>query len=74
MATQDLKVTINNEALILEVDGEVNIERLLEIQKVESADMVSVQYNGRILNRDEFKEVIVQSEDEINFLYFMGGG
>ena len=69
-----VKVTINNESVNLKAEAKLSIERLLEIQDVESPDMVSVQHNGRILNREEFGSVFVEEGDEVNFLYFMGGG
>lgn len=72
--TASLKLTINNEAVSVEAEGRLSIEQLLAIQNVESPDMVSVQHNGNILNRDEFAYVFVADGDEINFLYFMGGG
>jgi len=72
--TASLTLTINNEAVNVPAEGKVNIERLLSIQHVESPDMVSVQHNGRILNRDEFASVLLADGDEINFLYFMVGG
>lgn len=72
--TASLKLTINNEAISVEAEGRLSIEQLLAIQNVESPDMVSVQHNGNILNRDEFAYVFVADGDEINFLYFMGGG
>ena len=72
--TGTLKVTVNNESVSLKAEKALSITRLLEIQEVESPDMVSVQHNGRILNREEFDSQFVAEGDEINFLYFMGGG
>ena len=69
-----LGLTVNNESISLKGEGALSITRLLEIQNVESPDMVSVQHNGRILNREEFDSTLVAEGDEINFLYFMGGG
>ena len=37
-------------------------------------DMVSIEYNGTILNRDDYDSTIVNDGDRIEFLYFMGGG
>lgn len=36
--------------------------------------MVSVQLNGEILERDDFTSKVVGDGDELEFLYFMGGG
>ncbi len=69
-----LTLTINNDTVSVQTEEQLHIEKLLEIQDVESPDMVSVQHNGRILNRDEFSTIVISDGDEINFLYFMGGG
>ena len=71
-----LNLKINNSDIEINTENpnELDVEKLLSIQKVESPDMVSVQVNGNILNRDEFSSTILKSGDEINFLYFMGGG
>ena len=37
-------------------------------------EMVSVEYNGDILDRDKFEKTQIKEGDEIEFLYFMGGG
>ena len=37
-------------------------------------EMVSVEYNGEILDRENFDSTAVKDGDEIEFLYFMGGG
>jgi len=42
--------------------------------KVEQPDMVSVQLNGEFVPRDRFAATVFQDGDEIDFLYFMGGG
>ena len=69
----DMWLTINGEKK--EVSGEsVTIARLLAAEAVESPDMVSVQHNGRIVERGEYESVTVGNGDEIEFLYFMGGG
>ncbi len=52
----------------------LNITRLLEIKKVESPDMVSVQLNGEIVDRELYSSTGINESDELDFLYFMGGG
>ena len=52
----------------------MSITKLLELKDVKMPDMVSVEYNGDILERDAFATTQVQEGDEIEFLYFMGGG
>ena len=37
-------------------------------------EMVSVEYNGEILDREAFETTVINDGDAIEFLYFMGGG
>ena len=55
-------------------EADVSISKLLEIRNVPDPDMVSVQLNGDILERDDFSEKSLKNGDEVEFLYFMGGG
>jgi sulfur carrier protein len=55
-------------------ENNLTISRLLEVKKVESPDMVSVQLNGDIINRELYDSQKIEANDAIDFLYFMGGG
>ncbi len=68
-----MRITINGEVEEIEA-ASVTISRLLEIKKVESPDMVSVQVNGAIIERDHYGVKVIAENDELEFLYFMGGG
>ncbi len=52
----------------------VSVTELLKLQNVKMPDMVSVQLNGEILERASFGTATVKENDEVEFLYFMGGG
>jgi sulfur carrier protein len=65
-----LKINGNME----DVSGEIAVGELLKEKDVESPDMVSVELNGEILSRSEFGTILVKENDEVEFLYFMGGG
>ncbi|MHC4258446.1 MAG: sulfur carrier protein ThiS [Planctomycetota bacterium] len=54
-------------------DG-LTVSQLLVELKVKMPDMVSVQLNGNILKRSEFETVTLSQADEVEFLYYMGGG
>jgi len=54
-------------------DG-LTITQLLVEQKVKMPDMVSVELNGQILTRSDFDNITLNEQDEVEFLYFMGGG
>ena len=55
-------------------DVEVSISRLLEIRQVESPEMVAVQINGEFVEMQNYPTTYLKSGDDIEFLYFMGGG
>ena len=67
-----MKITINGETKELK-DG-LSITELLVVENVEMPEMVSVQLNDEFLKQDEYTASIVKEGDDINFLYFMGGG
>jgi sulfur carrier protein len=57
-----------------EIETGLSIADLLVRNKVEQPDMVSVQLNGESVQRDRFATTAFQDGDEVDFLYFMGGG
>ncbi len=67
-----MKLTINGKDV--ETNGSSTIGELLEEQKVKWPDMVSVELNGEILQRDTFGSTGLNEGDKVEFLYFMGGG
>jgi sulfur carrier protein len=67
-----MKIVVNGKEK--EIEKEVNIPELLKIEKVKMPDMVTVEINGEIIYRDDFEKTIIRENDEIEFLYFMGGG
>ena len=68
--------------MILKVNGEaklidqelLTVKELLFICTVESPEMVSVQLNGKFLGKDQYASVQLNDNDEVDFLYFLGGG
>ena len=57
-----------------EIETGLSVSELLARNKVEQPDMVSVQLNGEFVQRDRFAGAVFQEGDEVDFLYFMGGG
>ena len=57
-----------------EIETGLSVADLLVRNKVEQPDMVSVQLNGEFVQRDRFAVTVFQEGDEVDFLYFMGGG
>lgn len=67
-----IKLQINGKET--EVSGTITVKELLAEKNVESPDMVSVELNGTILAREDFDKLHVHENDQVEFLYFMGGG
>ena len=57
-----------------EIDGGLSVATLLVQNKVDQPDMVSVQLNGEFVQRERFAATVFHEGDEVDFLYFMGGG
>jgi sulfur carrier protein len=68
-----MRITVNGEAN--DFDGaDVNLARLLEIKRIESPEMVAVQLNGEFVNMESYPSTYLKAGDDVEFLYFMGGG
>jgi sulfur carrier protein len=66
-----ITVTVSGEKQ--ELAGSITLAELLKLNRVEQPDMVSIQLNGEFVYKDGY-ETPVKEGDEIDFLYFMGGG
>lgn len=67
-----MRIKVNNK--IQEIENEIKVSDLLVLNNVKMPDMVSVQLNGRFIRKDDFTNTVIKEDDEIDFLYFMGGG
>lgn len=68
-----MKLQINGELENIDKD-KLTIAELLSFKDVKMPDMVSVELNGDILDRDQFELTNLKENDQVEFLYFMGGG
>ncbi|MBU0571512.1 MAG: sulfur carrier protein ThiS [Candidatus Omnitrophica bacterium] len=68
-----MKVKVNGNDQALD-KSEVSVAELLAINSVEMPDMVSVQLNGEFVKKENYVNTYLNEADEIDFLYFMGGG
>lgn len=57
-----------------EAETPVTISALLQQNNVAQPSMVSVQLNGEFVYQADYDTVLVNEGDEVDFLYFMGGG
>jgi sulfur carrier protein len=68
--SSSLSVTVNGKG---ETTTAASVLELLQLKKVDP-HMVSVEYNGEILDRSVFPSTNLKPGDKIEFLYYMGGG
>lgn len=66
------KIIVNGEAQ--EVQLPATVADLIRENNVAQPDMVSVQVNEEFVDREEFATLQLNEGDEVDFLYFMGGG
>ncbi|RPI20607.1 MAG: sulfur carrier protein ThiS [Acidobacteria bacterium] len=67
-----MTIRVNGETQ--EVETGTTVRQLLVVNDVAQPDMVSVQLNGEFVDRNRFPDTLLKEGDEIDFLYFMGGG
>lgn len=68
-----MKIKINGQERIID-DQDSSITALLKIANVDNPQMVSVQLNGEFVDRLKFDKLRLKEGDQLDFLYFMGGG
>lgn len=68
-----MTIKINGESKTLDQTS-LTLAELLVINQVESPDVVTVQINGKFLERSLFGSTRIQAGDEVDFLYYLGGG
>ena len=57
-----------------QVEDGISIAKLIEAEQVEAPQYVTVSVNEEFINADTFGTHILKEGDEVEFLYFMGGG
>ena len=57
-----------------DITDALTVNELLTREDVKMPQMVSVELNGKILKRSEFETTKLKDDDEVEFLYYMGGG
>jgi sulfur carrier protein len=55
------------------INESLSLSELLKINNVAEPDMVSIQINGSFILREEYDSTKLNENDEVDFLYFMGG-
>ena len=67
-----MKITVAGEKKEYE-DG-ISVAKLIELEKVETPQYVTVSINEEFVDSGAFESTIIKDGDEVEFLYFMGGG
>ncbi|MDR3189378.1 MAG: sulfur carrier protein ThiS [Prevotellaceae bacterium] len=66
------KITVNGKPQ--EVANPTSLAQLMEQNNIAQPDMVSVQLNEEFVQRERYAATALKDGDEVDFLYFMGGG
>ncbi len=67
-----MKITVAGEKK--EVADGLTVAALIEQEKVETPQYVTVSVNEEFLETGTFESTVLKEGDEVEFLYFMGGG
>ena len=67
-----IRITVGGERR--EVEDNTTVEELLFIEHVEMPEYVNVSVNEEFVLREDFTNRTLKDGDEVEFLYYMGGG
>ena len=67
-----MKITVSGEKK--EVADGITVSALIEQEQVETPQYVTVSVNEEFIDKDAFDTHVLKDGDEVEFLYFMGGG
>ena len=67
-----MKITVAGEKK--EVADALSIAALIEQEQVETPQYVTVSVNEEFIDSGAFESTVLKEGDEVEFLYFMGGG
>ena len=67
-----MQIKVNGKPVML--NKEFTVEELLVELEVATPMYVTVQVNEAIIEQEAFSSAIIKDGDEVEFLYFMGGG
>lgn len=68
-----MKLIVNGKEEIFE-ENEFSLSKLLTLKDVKLPQMVSIQLNNEFVKADEYESKFLKNGDNVEFLYFMGGG
>jgi len=68
-----MTITISLNGQKEEITEDVSLSQLLEAKKIRP-EIVTVELNGQIIERNKYPLVLLNANDHIEFVYYMGGG
>ena len=68
-----MKLLVNGETKDFNF-GNLTISDLLKIENIKNPEVVTVQVNGKFFSKEQYPSTILKDGDEVEFLYFIGGG
>lgn len=68
-----MNLTVNGKNETIDKES-ASVAEILKIFDVSQPDMVTVQLNGEFLKKEQYDTTMLKDSDEVDFLYFMGGG
>jgi len=68
-----MQLVINGETKDYNLQN-LTVFELLKIENVKNPDVVTVQVNGKFFSKEQYTSTILKDGDEVEFLYFIGGG
>lgn len=70
---EDIKVKIIVNGENLELDDHITLQDFLQEKDINPV-MVVVEYNGQILKRQDYSNIVLKENDQLEVLRFVGGG
>ena len=70
---EDRIVKITGAGKVKEYEDGLNVTQLIEKENVETPEYVTVSVNDEFIEKADFEKAL-KDGDEVEFLYFMGGG
>lgn len=68
-----MNIKVNGKGQLIQKES-ISVSELLKSNNVVSVEMISVQLNGSFIDKKDFEKINLSENDELDFLYFMGGG
>ncbi len=56
-----------------EIENDMSVSGLLEAKKIRP-EVVTVEVNDKIIERDKYRTTLLKPDDRLEFVYYMGGG